>query len=1035
MSLNNIADLYPNTLSGLSSFNANQILINGVDISTIYVPFINSPSDVDLADKNLTTTGRVQTTVLKLPSVSYSTTKVLRVNASKEVESIDLATVYVPYTGATNDLDMGGYRVYSLSAPLVANELVNKQYVDSNFPNYTYVQLNYLSIATAQSDYVPYNYATNNITLGSYTVYTNKVPSAGGEVVNKTYVDTTFPTFGFVSSTYAPKANPTFTGTVSGITKAMVGLANVDNTSDLNKPISTATQTALNLKADLASPALTGIPTAPTASAGTNTIQIATTAFVTSAIGAGGVTSFSAGSTGFTPNTATTGAIVLAGTLNVANGGTGVTTSTGSTSVVLSASPTLTGIPLAPTASAGTNTTQIATTAFVTTAVSAVGIPTQINATAINTSVSLYPAWFQSIAGGSSTVYVESDGSLFYNPSTNRLTVPIVSATSVVETATVQNSSGQTVTINAQGGAIAGNRINLQIQSTNYYYFDKDAFYLTQPVNNVISSITNDLYLLWPSAKLLSFNNWATFDNTGFFMASTRKIQSQTFETQPSQNLTLNVPTATNLINFNFNGNTRACATDNGFWLPVDGTRSIYFTDTAPNTATATYNRFFATGGTVYNDFYNIFQWRVYPSIGPLSGLADIMKLKSTGLTITKSSNSHSTLANYELVVGDNSSGTNTSAKILVRGNSNNAALCPSIDFTSYNTHTTIQGSMALYDDNNWGGIFAFIVKPYGAGAGGASQSVMEIRATNTNVGRLTFPTTYYVDLYMSSTQIGGFANPSNDIPLKITASYNVTGAYWFYGGGPSWSVVTFTAGSPQPMSILAYGTISANSGFSVASDYRIKKDIQPAEHGALQVIDKIPIKSYDLIDNYRDGLKTSFNIIAQEVLQVYPEAVSKGVSFIPNIYTTCKWITVSPTEIEIHIDKPHELITGDEIEIILEDNSIKECDVTAITDTNTFRVTKWDDFKLEITDECFIYGKKVKDFLRIDKTKVAMLGLAGTKELHQIVKQQQTQIQAQQAKIEEQSQAINTLTESMKTLTDHLAKLTNAFNEIVKEK
>jgi len=46
----------------------------------------------------------------------------------------------------------------------------------------------------------------------------------------------------------APLANPTFTGTVGGITKSMVGLGNVDNTSDVNKPISTATQTALNLK-------------------------------------------------------------------------------------------------------------------------------------------------------------------------------------------------------------------------------------------------------------------------------------------------------------------------------------------------------------------------------------------------------------------------------------------------------------------------------------------------------------------------------------------------------------------------------------------------------------------------------------------------------------------------------------------------------------------------------------------------------------------------------------------------------------------
>ena len=48
----------------------------------------------------------------------------------------------------------------------------------------------------------------------------------------------------------APLASPTFTGTVSGITKAMVGLSNVDNTSDANKPISTATQTALNAKED-----------------------------------------------------------------------------------------------------------------------------------------------------------------------------------------------------------------------------------------------------------------------------------------------------------------------------------------------------------------------------------------------------------------------------------------------------------------------------------------------------------------------------------------------------------------------------------------------------------------------------------------------------------------------------------------------------------------------------------------------------------------------------------------------------------------
>jgi hypothetical protein len=62
-----------------------------------------------------------------------------------------------------------------------------------------------------------------------------------------TKVSTT--TFSTTVATKAPIDSPAFTGTVSGITKAMVGLGTVDNTSDLAKPISTATQAALDLKA------------------------------------------------------------------------------------------------------------------------------------------------------------------------------------------------------------------------------------------------------------------------------------------------------------------------------------------------------------------------------------------------------------------------------------------------------------------------------------------------------------------------------------------------------------------------------------------------------------------------------------------------------------------------------------------------------------------------------------------------------------------------------------------------------------------
>ena len=88
-----------------------------------------------------------------------------------------------------------------------------------------------------------------------------------------------------VTGTVAVANGGTGAITVPGA-KTSLGLGNVDNTTDLLKPVSAATQTALNLKAPLASPTFTGTPLATTATAGTNTTQIATTAYVISTLSA-----------------------------------------------------------------------------------------------------------------------------------------------------------------------------------------------------------------------------------------------------------------------------------------------------------------------------------------------------------------------------------------------------------------------------------------------------------------------------------------------------------------------------------------------------------------------------------------------------------------------------------------------------------------------------------------------------------------------------------------------------------------------------
>ena len=85
--------------------------------------------------------------------------------------------------------------------------------------------------------------------------------------------------------------NKTIT-TPAGLVKGDVGLGNVDNTSDANKPVSTAGQTALDLKANLASPTFTGTVVLPdnTVALGTKT----TGDYVATITGGTGVTSTAA---------------------------------------------------------------------------------------------------------------------------------------------------------------------------------------------------------------------------------------------------------------------------------------------------------------------------------------------------------------------------------------------------------------------------------------------------------------------------------------------------------------------------------------------------------------------------------------------------------------------------------------------------------------------------------------------------------------------------------------------------------------------
>ena len=161
----------------------------------------------------------------------------------------------------------------------------------------------------------------------------------------------------------APIDSPTFTGVASapgytGAADTIITISHLDAARDI-------LNTAIALKSNSNSPTFTGTPSAPTAATGSNSAQIATTAFVTTAA---------------TNNAATLTTAYQSYTTNA------VIAFSNSNNIALAlksnlVSPEFTGVPRAPTAAPTDNSTQIATTAFANSA--AASVQQQLNAAVI----------------------------------------------------------------------------------------------------------------------------------------------------------------------------------------------------------------------------------------------------------------------------------------------------------------------------------------------------------------------------------------------------------------------------------------------------------------------------------------------------------------------------------------------------------------------------------------------------------------------------------------------------------------------------
>ena len=257
---------------------------------------------------------------------------------------------YPQFNGtATNAAKLGGYAADTFARMATTNHFLYDMTIDGNIS----FKDGGTIFTRATNDFTIRNQATNgnvgimanvggtanvsvlsiNGSTGLAKVYANPTETLG--IATKGYVD--------AEDTVLHAADTQLRGYLASNVAALVDSAPANRQTfgqvstiidDIYSNL-TAIIGTVNLRSTILSPAFTGVPTTPTAPVGTSNLMIASTAFVT---------------TRADELTATTNSLLLL-KANIA-----------SPTIV---DPTFTGTPVAPTASVGTDTTQLATTAFV----------------------------------------------------------------------------------------------------------------------------------------------------------------------------------------------------------------------------------------------------------------------------------------------------------------------------------------------------------------------------------------------------------------------------------------------------------------------------------------------------------------------------------------------------------------------------------------------------------------------------------------------------------------------------------------------
>lgn len=287
----------------------------------------------------------------------------------------------------------------------------------------------------------------------------------------------------------------------------------------------------------------------------------------------------------------------------------------------------------------------------------------------------------------------------------------------------------------------------------------------------------------------------------------------------------------------------------------------------------------------------------------------------------------------------------------------------------SNNTTLQYNGSTKLTVDNN------------GATVAGT------LAATTVNAGTLTATSFSPANMAITTKLAVGQGSVDANNAFKVTGDSYMAGHLEINGGknisGDPWGF-TPTSGlywwgnNTRSFSLRTSSYIFA-TGYGSYSDRRIKKDLRLSETFAdLSTLRKLRVTDYRHVDEVNNGRAFTKGFIAQEVEQAFPEAVTKSSNFIPNVYAMSAQTKWTAGKMTISLTKNHEFAVGDEVKIMMPDNSERVLTVTAVPSETSFSVN-WTEAAPE---KVFVYGEKVDDFRTVDYDRIFTLNVSATQEL-----------------------------------------------------